>query len=100
MVSSASILTAVDYIHPVVRPVSVEPQVKLDGRRFNKGSVSRTPHAYVFKANIIDEYLEKLEECPGLSQDELNFALSRNLNQSQISTWVQDKDKLFEMAAN
>ena len=72
--------------------------MKLDGRRFNKGSVSRTPHAYVFKANIIDEYLEKLEECPDLSQDE--FALSRNLNQSQISTWVQDKEKIFEMAAN
>ena len=52
----------------------------------------------MFKANAIDEYLERKDIDPDYSQDA--FALAKGVSQGQISKWLNKRNKIFQQAAD
>ena len=63
LVSCVSNLVAVPFIRPVFQPfIPVEPEVKLDRRKFNRGEDHRetkiSAYTFKFKAKCMDDFLE------------------------------------------
>ena len=94
IVSAVSNLPVVQRLFPVVREVEAPP--KIDGRISNRGANDRHAHSAIFKANIIDEFLEIKEKDSGFAQDE--FALHKGISQSLLSKWLKRKDVIFKRA--
>ena len=93
VISSVSNLIPVPFIRPKLAIASpIEPPIKVDGRKFNKGAVGRDSYSINFKASCIDGYLEIKENKPKYSQDE--HALKNKITQGKFSKWL--KKQLFK----
>ena len=77
---------------------STYKEAKLDGRKNNKGSKSRNRLTYSRKAAILDEFLSEKEDNLSLSQEQ--FVIGKPYNQSDLSKWLAQRDKIFQSAAN
>ena len=102
MVCNASCLVNVPYLYPVRALKPVQPQ-KLDGRRFNKGTkgkMSRGAYTPVFKAECIEEYLERKGINPNYSQDEYALSLPGKVSQGLFSKWMKKKEIIIKQASD
>jgi hypothetical protein len=87
-------------ICPRILPASEQQvaNVKVDGRTNNKGESVRRSYSSLLKAKLCEQFEEEKLWNPALIQED--FAFKQKINQSTLSAWLANKEKIFQQAAD